>query len=415
MKIAFFVNLFPCLSETFILNQITGLIDRGHSVDIFARLPENEQLVHQDIIKYNLLTRTFYYTSAMPANILLRSGKAVLMILKNIHRRPLTLLNSLNIYKFGKEAASLSIFYKVIPFLKINHYDIIHCQFGSNGDLAVLLNLVGALKGKVITTFHGYDIRLGIERGGSIYQRLFKEGDLFLAISDYNYRNLVNLGLDERKIVFHPVGIDFKNFSWKWESGSNLKIKKFRLISVGRLVKEKGHHYSIEAVHKVLQRRPELELEYVIIGSGPLKVDIMRLIENLNLVGVVRLFGPGDQAQVVAEMKKSDIFMLPSVAEALPVVAMEAQAVGLPMIASAVGSVDQIVLNGKSGFLVPERDVNGLAERLMYLIEHPERWPEMGRAGRRYVEEKFDINKLNDRLVDLYRQLLDGELWNGSE
>jgi len=78
----------------------------------------------------------------------------------------------------------------------------------------------------------------------------------------------------------------------------------------------------------------------------------------------------------------------------------------LPVVASNVGSIDKMVNNGASGFLVPERDVDALAEKLIYLIEHPEIWPEMGRAGRAYVEANYDINKLNDRLVEIYKEVL---------
>ena len=406
MKIAFFVSAFPCLSETFILNQITGLIDRGHDIDIYAEWPDNNPKIHEDVKKYNLLSRTIYFHNPVPGNKLLRIRKAINFLLKNIIKSPEPLLESLNIFKYGREAISLSVFYKIMPFLNRGQYDIIHCQFGQNGNSAVLLKRMGVLKGKIITTFHGYDIRLGIEKGGSIYRELFLEGDLFLAISDYNYRNLMGFGIDERKIIFHPVGIDLNRFPWKWNSGSDLKMGKVRLISVGRLVKEKGHNYGIMAIHKVLQRRPELDLEYVIVGDGPLQEELIRLIENLNLVGVVRLFGSGDQSKVITEIKKSDIYLLPSVAEALPLVAMEAQAIGLPIIASDVGSVDQIVLNGKSGFLVSPMDPDALANKLDYLLDHPNIWADMGLIGKNHVDNKYDINKLNDRLVEIYQQLL---------
>src|SRR4030042_2869306 len=264
MKIAFFVSAFPCLSETFILNQITGLIDRGHDIDIYAERAENNDKIHEDVKKYNLLSRTFYFHTPVPENKLLRIRKSMAFLLHNIMKTPIPLLRSLNIFKFGREAASLRLFYRIIPFMNRGLYDIIHCQFGPNGDLAVLLKAMGVLKGKIITTFHGYDIRLGIEKGGSIYREVFLEGDLFLAISDYNYRNLLNFGIDERKIIFHPVGIDLKTFSWKWNSGSDLKAGKVRLISVGRLVREKGLDYGIMAVQQVLQRAPELDLEYII-------------------------------------------------------------------------------------------------------------------------------------------------------
>ena len=125
---------------------------------------------------------------------------------------------------------------------------------------------------------------------------------------------------------------------------------------------------------------------------------------------MVHFLGPQEQMQVVQTLGQSHIFLLPSIAEALPVVLMEAQAVGLPVIATIVGSTDQVIVDGKSGFLVPSRDESALAERLQYLIEQPGIWPEMGRAGRKFVEEQYDIKKLNNRLVEIFQALLAGDL-----
>jgi len=81
----------------------------------------------------------------------------------------------------------------------------------------------------------------------------------------------------------------------------------------------------------------------------------------------------------------------------------------LPVVATKVGSTDEVVIEGKSGFLVPPRDIGALADRLKYLIEHRDRWSEMGRFGRKHVEQHYDIDKLNDQLVILYQRLLDGQ------
>ncbi len=206
MKVAFIVSVFPILtSETFILNQITGLLDRGCEVDIYAQAAESLSKVHPDVIKYRLLDRTTYYGTAIPENKLKRIGKAIGLIRCNFHKNPLAMIRSLNFFRFGKEAISLTLLYSIIPFLDRGPYDIIYCHFGPNGDLAVRLRILGVLKGKVITTFHGYDIRMAMEEGSGIYDRLFRNGDLFLSICDYNYRRLISFGLDAGKIVYHPV------------------------------------------------------------------------------------------------------------------------------------------------------------------------------------------------------------------
>jgi colanic acid/amylovoran biosynthesis glycosyltransferase len=108
----------------------------------------------------------------------------------------------------------------------------------------------------------------------------------------------------------------------------------------------------------------------------------------------------------------SHIFILSSVTaangdrEGQGLVLQEAQAMGLPVLSTLHNGIPDGVLDGESGFLVPEKDADALAEKLTYLIENPENWPEMGLAGRKFVEERYDINKLNDRLVKIYEQIL---------
>jgi colanic acid/amylovoran biosynthesis glycosyltransferase len=83
----------------------------------------------------------------------------------------------------------------------------------------------------------------------------------------------------------------------------------------------------------------------------------------------------------------------------------EAMAMGLPVISTLHGGIPELVKDGISGFLVPERDVDAIAQRLIYLIEHPEIWPQMGKAGRAYVETHYNLNDLNDELVRIYQRV----------
>jgi len=413
MRIAFILGAFPILSETFILNQITGLIDRGHEVDIFARCPGSASKVHPDVFKYKLLDRTYYYDVSVPVNFVNRLLKAVWLVFSNVHKKPLVILRCLNVFKYGRKSASLRQLYEVMPFLQCKAYDIIHCHFGPNGLKGVRMRELGAIKGKIVTTFHGYDIRLGIKNGNDYYADLKKNGDVFLSISPYNKRNLLKFGFDANKIFDNPVGIDTRRFISHWEDEvyrNHDDQRKVRILTVARLVSEKGLEYGIRSMKEILQRNSFAKIQYTIVGAGKQKSQLEKLTRTLNLNGIVRFLGSLDQSGVQKTMQQADVFLLPSVNEALPVCLMEAQATGLPVVASNVGSVDRVVNNGVSGFLVPERDVDALAEKLIYLIEHPDVWSEMGRAGRAYVEANYDINKLNDRLVEIYQELLENEI-----
>jgi colanic acid/amylovoran biosynthesis glycosyltransferase len=412
MKIAFFVDLFPRLSETFILNQITGLIDRGHEVDIYAHGSGNEPKIHKDVERYDLLKRTFYYGTfhkKIPANKFLRLLKGINLIITNVHKKPIALLRSLNVAKFKKEAASLGILYKITPFLDCCAYDIVHCHFGPNGNLGALLKDIGAIKGKVVTTFHGYDMSSYIQKyGDEVYRYLFRKGDLFLPISERWKDKLIKLGCNEEKIFVHRMGIDTQKYQFSVRKPKNNGA--INILTVARLVEKKGVRYGIQAIAKILQKYQDIE--YKIIGDGHLKNELETLAANLNLKNNVEFLGWKSQEEIIELMKDADIFLAPSVTsedgdqEGIPVVLMEAMAQGLPVVSTCHSGIPELVRDGETGFLAPERDPDVLAEKLIYLIENQESWPKIGKAGRKYIDENYDINKLNDRLVATYQRLL---------
>ena len=409
MKIAFIVSQFPVISETFILSQITGLLDRGHEVDIFADSQEICSKIHADVEKYNLLKHVYYRN--MPINKFFRFLKGMGLIIANFHKKPKTLLKSLNILALGRNAATLSMLYSVIPFLDKGPYDIVHCHFGPNGNLGVLLKDVGAIEGKIIATFHGYDAT-SYPRicGKSIYKNLFRRIDLITVNSYFIKNKVMELGCNENKIIKLPVGLNTSEFFFKEKSFK--AGDEIRILTVARLVEQKGVEYSIKAVAKILKKYPNVK--YHIVGDGPLNVQLYELIKQMDIEDKVRLLGWKTQNEIRQLYSMSHIFILPSITstkgdqEGQGLVIQEAQSMGLPIISTLLGGIPESIIEGKSGFLAPEKDIDALAERLEYLIKHHELWPEIGRVGRRYVEENFDIHKLNDRLIKIYQQVLKG-------
>jgi colanic acid/amylovoran biosynthesis glycosyltransferase len=408
MRIAFIVSAFPTLSETFILNQITGLIDRGHEVDIFVRCRGRDSQVHEDVFKYGLLRRTFYKPS-IPDNKFKRLLKGLYLFVFNFHRSPKLLIRSLNLFKYGKKAANLYMLFDVIPFLGRRPYDIIHCHFGPSGLLGVQMRDLGAIEGKLVTTFHGHDMSAYVRnQGNEVYNILFERGELFLPISERWKSRLIELGCDKNKISVHHMGIDCGKLSFSLtESGDD---KQIRILTIARLVEKKGVEYGIRAVATLSKRYKNVG--YNIVGDGPLQNCCDRLITDLKMGDIIHLLGWKSQEQVYSLIASSHIFLCPSLTsvngdqEGIPVALMEAMAAGLPIISTWHSGIPELVQDGVSGFLVPERDIDALAERLTYLIDHPEVWPKMGRAGRIHVEANYDIKKLNDRLVQIYENLL---------
>ena len=406
MRIAFIVSTFPALSQTFILNQITGLIDRGHTVDIYAVQSDNNPRMHPDVIKYNLLQHTYYFRK-LPAGGLQRKVKITGLILKYFYKKPRCLLKT-QLLSGRVKGSILKILCIGFPFLDKKPYDIIHCHFGPNGILGATLKEIGVFEGKLVTVFHGYDISSYLRKHGhAVYNSLFMKGDMFLPISERWKNRLIELGCSEQKIVVHRMGIDTGKFCYL--PRKPVKDDKVRLLTVARLIEKKGVQYAVQAVADVLKRYSNIE--YNIVGDGPAKNTLEGLIEELNVGNNVKLLGWRHQEEIIELMKHTDVFIAPSVVggdgdeEGIPVVLMEALAQGMPVLSTQHSGIPELVQDGESGFLVPERNVEALADKLEFLIKHPEIWSEMGRKGRKHVERYFDIDKLNNRLVELYQLL----------
>jgi colanic acid/amylovoran biosynthesis glycosyltransferase len=406
MKIAFMVGNFPALSETFILNQITGLIDRGHEVDIYAKKPRNDPSVHSDVTKYYLLERTYYLDP--PSNEIYRVIKALGLLTKNFSKKSAALPRILDLTGPHKYTASIQTFYQAVPFLNKEKYDIIQCHFGIIGMIGARLKAMGVLEGKVITAFHGLDLSMTTNQAIKWYKELFEVGDLFLPISETWKKKLISLGCDEQKILVHRMGVDLDKFNFR--DRHPIERQKIKLLTVARLIEKKGVEYGIRAVAKILKEGKNVE--YNIIGDGDLREELEQLIRELNASDNIKILGWREQKGVISLMEESDLFLAPSVtakngdSEGIPVVLMEALAMGLPVLSTLHSGIPELVEDGKTGFLVPERDVDALAAKLRFVIENPKIWRCITENGRKFVEQNYEINKLNDRLVEIYQQIL---------
>ncbi|MFP4122151.1 glycosyltransferase [Coleofasciculus sp.] len=409
MRIAFIVGQFPVLSETFILNQIIGVIDRGHEVDIYADHLINTLKVHPDVENYRLLERTYQLTQ-IPNNLIWRVIKGLGLLLVNFHKSPRFLLESLNVSQHGLQAASLWLMYSAISLMHKQAYDIIHCQFGTQGYRGMFFKNVLHSQPKLIVMFRGHDIsRYVQEHGDRVYDEIFKSGDFFLANCEFFRQRVIQLGGNPERVAVHRSGLDCSKFKFIPRQLNADGI--IRIATTGRLVEKKGIEYAIRAVAQQAQVYPQLE--YQIIGDGILKEHLQTIIQALNAESFIKLVGWKREQEIIEILEQSHLFIAPSITaqdgnQDAPInVLKEAMAMGLPVISTYHGGIPELVEDGVSGFLVPESNAEALAEKLGYLIEHPERWSEMGQAGRAYVEQHYDIHRLNDKLVQLYQQLLE--------
>jgi colanic acid/amylovoran biosynthesis glycosyltransferase len=397
MKIAFLLGQFPALSETFVLNQITSLLERGHSVSIFAERRSADSAEHPDVARFHLRDCTRY--ESMPG--VAARGLA----LPGIIARDSGALRALNVVRFGRHASSLRLAWSTTLFEGDREFDIIQCHFGALGLKAVLLRAAGALNGKIVTAFHGEDITNYPQQfSGNIYAPLFASGDLFLPISARWNDALSALGCPSGKIRVHRMGVDCPRFAT--QAPRDISDHPLRIITIARLVEKKGIADAIRAVSQLA-----IPCEYVVVGDGPLRQNLEQLAADRGVSDKVRFVGAQPAADVVRFLHSADVFLAPSVTasdgdiEGMPVSIMEGMASGLPVVATHHSGIPEVVANGRSGFLVDEHDVDGLARRLSDLAADPNLRVRMGLAGAGIAANEFDIARLTDRLVEMYREL----------
>ena len=409
MNVAFLVGKFPALSETFILDQITGLIDLGVSVNIFAFSRREDGIVQPEVEQYALMEKTFHVQ--MP-EARMRRVLSALRVLGSLPARRLPLaLSGLNALRYGRDAASLHLLHMLHPFMNGKDYDLMHCHFGNIGKYGRRLKQLGVAN-KLLVTFHGYDVSRLVHHpeNRDTYLQVFNAANLLLPVSEYWRQRLIDLGADPACTVVHRMGIDLESFTFHpraLEEGEPV-----RLFTTGRLVEKKGIEYGLRAVAEVIRRHPGWKIQYEIVGTGPLEERLNTLIDELDLRGYAHLLGPLTRSEIQHKMRTAHLCLLPSVTaedgdqEGIPVSLMEAMATGLPVLSTCHTGIPELVEDGVTGVLSEERDVEGLADRLEYLIQHPELWSEMGRKGRAFVEENHNNRLLIPELKGIYERVV---------
>ncbi|HKS36977.1 MAG TPA: glycosyltransferase [Verrucomicrobiae bacterium] len=431
LRIAMFVGSFPVVSETFIVRQIAGLLDLGHDVDIYADTRgEADSPIQPEVTKYRLLERTTFMKMPpetapweMPVwpvtgrtwppgatgsiHNSIRVLRALSRLFQCLTTAPRLTFQALNPGEYRYQAASLSALYRLAALSRIRkRYDVLHAHFGPVGNSFRFAR--DLWRAPLIVSFHGYDFCTAPRQEGSdMYHGLFATADTITVNSEYTRKRVSQLGCPSTRLHKIPVGLDPAVFTF--HERHRKPEEPVRILVVGRLVAIKGHEYCIRAVAKLRDRHPGVRLE--IVGDGPLRKTLEELAAKLDLQQIVTFSGACDGVTLNRLMAESHLFVLPSVSiegdqEGQGLVLQEAQACGLPVIATDSGGLPEGILPGQTGFLVPERDADALAERLAYFIEHPEILPIMGRKGRDWVEECYDIGKLNRQLVELYARTI---------
>jgi colanic acid/amylovoran biosynthesis glycosyltransferase len=404
LRVAFLVTDFPAASETFILDQITGLIDCGCEVEIFPSQRGKPTAVHPEVVSYGL--SNLCHVPKMPDSFIARPLHAIRAAVSDARHLGWPHLRSLNCLRYGRRAGSLRLFFDTAACSASRPFDVIHCHFGPNGLRGLALREIGALRGKLVTSFYGYDVsEFPRQRGRDVYAQLFAKGERFLAISQVMRQKLIELGCPPEKILVHRLGVNLEMLTL---FPPTAPLSPVRILTISRLTPKKGLEYGLRAVAALVQEG--VSVEYTVIGDGPLRPKIERLAHDLGLANVVRLTGWKSRPEIVTALSQSDILLAPSVTaesgdqEGTPVAIMEALACGVPVVSTLHAGIPEVVQDGVSGYLVPERDVGGLANVIRRLARDPALRASMGQQGRAHIQERHNIGKLSSRLIEIYSE-----------
>jgi colanic acid/amylovoran biosynthesis glycosyltransferase len=408
VRIAFLVNEFPVISETFILDQVTWLLDRGCEVDIYAQRMLAQNAAHPEVAAYSLMDRAFQLLPPLAPSKLVYLARAVRDVALALPKNPGAVARAFSPTWFGTEAFHLTPFYRVLPFLGRPAYDVVHCHFGPNGLLGIQLRDLGVVRAPILTQFWGYDVSSYVRsKGEGVYQRLFAKGDLFLGCSERMRARIVELGCDAHKTGVQYAGVAARNIPFVLRNPG--EGETIRLLTVGRLVEKKGIEFGLRAVARLIDEYPKVA--YTIVGAGPEYDALTALSRELGIGSHVNFVGAKTRETVAALMRDAHILLAPSVTaasgdeEGIPVVLMEALALGLPVVSTTNAGIPELVSHRVSGMLAPERDPAALADHVSFLLTHPDERRSMAQAGRRTIETDFDIDKLNAQLFEQYEKI----------
>jgi len=404
MKIAILLPEFPRRHQPYVLGQLDGLLQRGHEIVIFAPPSPLDNFDHVALEQFDSCWRR---QPRLATTRLPRTLNGLALAARHLWRHPGIVGRTLNPLRFGRYALSFAALHAAVPMLDRPRFDAVHCHFGPAGVMGAMLQELGVLRGPLVTTFYGHDVtRYPRQRGADVYCRLFDRAELVLALDPVMRDRLEALGARPERLAVHPLAVDCRRFA---PTGTVPARPPLRLLSVGRLVEKKGLAEGLRAVARLRERG--LPVAYRIAGDGPLDAGLRALADELGIADAVDFVGPVEHADVPALMAEAHSVMVPSVRasdgdeEGTPTVILEAMASGLPVVATRHAGIPFQVEDGVTGWLVEERDVEAMADRIERLLDDADLASRLGAAGRAAALERFDTERLVDLLVTRYEGL----------
>jgi glycosyltransferase involved in cell wall biosynthesis len=403
-RIAYFVNQYPKVSHSFIRREILALERLGFEVERIAlrgwdgELVDEEDRRERSRTRYVLKAGLSALLLALLRTLLLAPGRfvaALALALRMARRaeRPLPY-----------HLACLAEACVMLPWLRSFGATHVHAHFGTNSTEVVML--AHALGGPAYSfTVHGPE-EFDKPQFLGIAEKV-RRAAFVVAISSYGRSQLYRWVEYAQRPKVKVVHCGLESAFYDVAAGPSAALPRF--VCVGRLCADKGQLLLIEAANRMA--RKGIEFELVLAGDGELRAQLQSLIEQFGLSGRVRLTGWISSSQVREEILAARGLVLPSFAEGLPVVIMEAMALRRPVLTTYVGGIPELVLPGKNGWLFPAGSVDELTAALEDCLSKPlDELREMGEAAHLRAVERHSVDTEAAKLAELFRQSREASL-----
>jgi colanic acid/amylovoran biosynthesis glycosyltransferase len=384
-QLTYIIGTYPSLTTTFIDREIEGMLEQGVDVKVVSirrphtMLSDRQRELQQHVSyllppnPWELVLACFLAFGRHPVS----TSRLLLHLLKRPHGRASRVRTALH-FVTGVYAARRLRNRQGVP---------IHAHFVDRA--AIVARVAAALIGSNYSvTAHANDIYVD----PVLLPEKFRHARFAVTCTEANRQHLEGLlGRDiARKLVRIYHGVDLAEYSGRTPARADQSY----LLSVGQLKEKKGLRYLLEAIASLAERWPELHCD--IVGEGSLREDLQQLADQLGVTERVRLVGALAHPDVIGKYDQSPIFVLPSVVAAdgdrdgIPNVILEALASRLPVIASAISGIPEVVHHERTGLLVQPGDVPALAAAIERLLEDPNLRGRLGEAGRELVMREFE-------------------------
>jgi colanic acid/amylovoran biosynthesis glycosyltransferase len=401
------VHTFPSRTQTFVLNQVTGLLGLGCDVRVLAKDSD-----YPDVASWpaaasvpGLAERV---TWLRPPARRGRAGPAAqaLALAACCLVHPLRALRAFAVSAATGDVSALQGLLAARSLEVQGPFDVMHCQFGSIANMAIVLQRAGIVSAPIVTSFRGSDLTSYLRRVPRAYRLLAASGARFLPVCSPLVGTLEHLGVPRERVEVHFSGIDVGQFPFRMREAPS--ARPVRLLAVGRMTGKKGFRHLVEAVRLLTAAGREVTL--TLVGDGPDRRRLETAAEAGGLSHAVEFRGIVSHAEVAGLMACHDVLVAPSVTdesgdrEGIPNVLKEAMACGLPVVATRHSGIPDLIDDEVDGLLVPEGDPRALAGRLAALLDDPAAWPRLSASARAKVERLFDRDGLNARLLKIYEE-----------